>query len=341
LSDIAVTLLGTGRVGRDVARLLADRQGVRVVSAWSRNPAHAGSDVGSLAGAGPIGVEITSDRDAALARSADVAVIATTSFLEDVAPDIEAAVTTGHNVLCTAEEAAFPWSIDGQVAARLDALARERDVTIVGSGANPGFIFDALVTTLALAAPDVERIRISRVVDLSRFSETVLRRLGLGFSPEEFAAGRDAGRIHGHIGFPQSMHLVASAFGRSVERVDGAVDALIAERPFSGEHLEVSVGRSAGFVQSYTGVVGGHDWFHAQMTGHLDPPAIGLTIEDTIAIDGTVPLSLVANPGFRAQETSAAVLANSVTRVAWAPAGWLTVAELPPAGETASRRSPS
>jgi hypothetical protein len=35
--------------------------------------------------------------------------------------------------------------------------------------------------------------------------------------------------------------------------------------------------------------------------------------------------------GLPSQAGSAAVLANSVTRVAAAPAGWLTVAALPPA----------
>ncbi len=331
MSEIGVTLLGCGRVGRDLVRLLVGRNGIRIVGAWSRNSAHAGLDLGAFAGGPPIGVQISPDRDAALAASADVAVIATTSFLRELAATIEAAVTTGHNVLCTAEEAAFPWSIDDQLAARLDAMARARDVTIIGSGANPGFIFDTLVTTLALAAPDVERIRVSRVVNLSLFSATVLGRLGIGFTPDEFAAGRDAGRIFGHIGFPQSMRVVASGLGLVVERVDGTVEPLFAERPLAGEHLEVPAGRSAGFVQRYVGFVDGDDWFHAQMTGHVDPSTVDLSLEDTITIEGSVPVSLTANPGFRAQETSAAVLANSITRVVRAPAGWLTVTELPPA----------
>ncbi len=331
MSEIRVTLLGCGRVGRDLTRLLVGRNGISIVGAWSRNPAHAGLDLGAHAGATPIGVEISPDREAVLAASADVAVIAATSFLHELTTTIEAAVTSGHNVLCTAEEAAFPWSIDDQLAARLDGMARARNVTILGSGANPGFIFDTLVTTLALAAPDVARIRVSRVVNLSRFSATVLGRLGIGFTPDEFAAGRDAGRIFGHLGFPQSMRIVATSLGLVVRHVEGTVEPLFAERPLAAEHLEVEAGRSAGFVQRYVGFVDDHDWFHAQMTGHLDPSTVGLSLEDTIAIEGSVPLSLCANPGFRAQETSAAVLANSIARVFRAPAGWLTVTELPPA----------
>lgn len=331
MSEIAVTLLGLGRVGRDLTRLIDRRPGMRVVGAWSRNPANAGADIGVLAGLAPSGVCVTADRDAALGAGADVAVIATTSFLRDLAPDLEAAIATGHDVICTGEETAYPWAVDRELATRLDMLARACGVTVVGSGANPGFIFDTLVATLALAATDVERIRVSRVVNVSRFSATVLGRLGIGYTPEEFAAGRDAGRIWGHIGFPQSMHVVAGSLGLELDRVDGIVEPLFAERPFTADHLEVAPGRTAGFVQRYVGVLAGGEWFHARLTGHLDPEGVGIELQDTIAIDGSVPLSLVVDPGFRAQETSAAVLANSIARVSAAPPGWLTVVDLPPA----------
>jgi 4-hydroxy-tetrahydrodipicolinate reductase len=337
-SDVPVSLLGVGRLGRDLTRLLSVRAGVRVVSAWSRNPAHAGVDVGELAGIDALGVRVTPDRDLALGAQAQIAVIATTSFLGELAPTIEAAVRSGHNVLCSGEETAFPWAIDRDLAATLDRLARERGLTIVGGGANPGLIFDALVSTLALGAPDIERIRVSRAVDVSRFSATVLGRLGIGYTPEEFEAGRKTARIWGHIGFPQSMHVVASSLGLTLDRVDGTVEPLYAARPFSGEHVPVATGQSAGFVQRYVGVVRGREWFHAELTGHLDPAAVGIELVDSISIEGSVPLALKVEPGFRAQETSAAVLANSIARVVAAPPGWLTVAELPPAIARVSRR---
>jgi hypothetical protein len=45
----------------------------------------------------------------------------------------------------------------------------------------------------------------------------------------------------------------------------------------------------------------------------------------------SVTVSLVLDPACEAQTTLAAVLTNSLARVYAAPAGWLTVAELPPA----------
>jgi 4-hydroxy-tetrahydrodipicolinate reductase len=328
--ELTVALLGLGRVGRDLTRVLVGRKGIRIVSAWSRNPSHEGADLGVLAGCTAASVTVTTDRDAALGAGADVAVVATTSFLRELASDLEAALASGHNVLCTGEETAYPWTVDRALADRIDALAKANGLTIVGTGANPGFISDTLVATLALAAPDVAGIRISRVVNVSRFSATVLGRLGVGYTAEEFAAGRAAGRIWGHIGYPQSMRLVADALGLELERVDGTVEPLFAERTFRGDHLEVPEGRTAGFVQHYIGVLAGGEAFDARMTGHLDPVGVGIEVKDTIEIDGSVPLSLQVSPGFRAQETSVAVLANSIPRVVTAPPGWITVVDLAP-----------
>jgi 2,4-diaminopentanoate dehydrogenase len=337
MNETKVTLLGVGRVGRDVAALLCRRPGVEIVSAWSRNPAHAGVDLGELASGERMGVAVSSSLDEALRHRGEIALIATTSFLRDLAPQIQAAVESGHNVICTGEETAYPWAVDAELADRLDGAARAKDVTVLGAGVNPGFIFDALTVTLTGVAHTVDRIRVSRVVDVSHFSATVLGRLGIGYTLDEFEQGRASGAIKGHIGFPQTIHVVANALGRSVERIEGTVDPLIADRHFSADHLDVPPERTAGFVQHYTGVVEGRDWFHASLTGHVAPAASGIAERDTIEIEGAQPLALAIDPALQAQPSVAALLANSITRVVAAPPGWLTVTDLPPARPPAPR----
>ena len=46
-------------------------------------------------------------------------------------------------------------------------------------------------------------IEARRVVDISGFGETVLRRIGLGKSVEDFALAVELEEILGHAGFPQ------------------------------------------------------------------------------------------------------------------------------------------
>lgn len=305
---VRVSVYGFGQVAKGAARVLADRPGISVLGPFTR-----------------------SMRADALLSGADVVVIATTSFLREVAPDIRAAVERGSNVITTAEEAAFPDAVDPALASELGQLAREHGVTILGAGLNPGFAFDALTLTAMGTAAKVDSVRVERVVDLSGFSETVLRRIGVGYTADEFAAGRRAGRITGHIGFPQSMHVVAYRLGLAIERIDRRIEPILADRPHSGAHLSVGVGRTAGFEQQYAAIVDGRRWFDARFLGHLDPRAHGVAPRDEIFVEGPTPVHVVIEPGLNPQVAAPALVANSVRRVIDADPGWVTVANLPPA----------
>jgi 4-hydroxy-tetrahydrodipicolinate reductase len=288
-----VSIYGAGQAGSAVAALLRARDDVVVEGPFGRD-----------------------ERSQALASGADVVIIATTSFLKDIAADVRAAVASGSSVLTTAEEAAYPWATDAALADELHALARERGVTILGAGLNPGLAFDALVLTVAGASAAVAPLRVERTVDLSGFGETVLRRIGVGHTPEAFAAGVADGTITGHIGFPQSMQVVAGALGVAIERIDRELAPVF------------DAGESVGFEQRYVAIAGGAPWFTAVFCGHTDPTR---PTHDAIHVACDPPIDLRISPGLNAQAGSAAVLANSVARVAAAPAGWLTVADLPPA----------
>ena len=305
---ITVSFYGNGLVANNTAAVLRGREGVEVRGPYGRD-----------------------ERDAALRSGADVVVIATTSFLAQVADDVQTAVEAGSNVITTAEEAAQPWANDPAIADRLDALARERGVTILGAGLNPGFAFDALVLTVCGAAPEVESLLVERVVDLSGFGETVLRRIGVGHTREGFEEGKRAGTVTGHIGFPQSMRVVAERFGVEIERIDAEIEPLFAERELCGRSITVAAGETAGFRQHYVALVNGAPWFEALFTGHLVPAEIGLEPRDAIHVRGPAELHFFAQPGLNPQSGTAAVLANSVRRVVEARSGWVTVGELPPA----------
>lgn len=305
---IRVSLYGAGLVGGNVAKVLSTRDGIQVEGPFGRD-----------------------ERDRALRGGADVVVIATTSFLADIADDVRAAVEAGSNVITTAEEAAYPWANDEALATELDELARRHGVTILGAGLNPGYAFDALVVTACGYAWSVDALRVVRVVDLSGFGETVLRRIGVGHTPAAFEQGKQDGTITGHIGFPQSMRVVAGKLGVAIERIDRAIEPIFARERIAIRALTVEPGCSAGFEQRYTAIVNGSPWFEALFTGHVDLREIGKEPRDEIHVEGPTPLHITVDPGFNPQIGSAGIVANSIRRVVEAQPGWVTVADLPPA----------
>lgn len=305
---IQVAIAGDGQLGRGVARALAARDDLTVTGPMPR-----------------------ARLDEALTSGADVVIIATTTRLSDVADDIRTAVRHGSNVIVSAEEAAFPWVVDEERARELDAAARDAGVTIVGSGLNPGFVFDALVLTLLGPLGSVTRIEVTRTVDLSGFGPTVAARLGLGVTEQEFHARVADGQILGHAGFPQSMSVVGAAIGRAVTRVDAVLTPVVG-----------AGGVTVGVDQDYTAVdADGAAWFRARFIGRDGLSAHGLAARDELRFlrEGDDDVVCTLTPGIGSQSGSQALISSSVDRVVAARPGWVTVAELPPAHP--SPRSPA
>ena len=311
-----VTIYGVGQLGSNVATLLRDRGDHEVQGPFARQE----------------------DR-AALDSGADLVIIATTSRFRDVSDYIERAVRAGSNVLVSAEECANPWMVDANTADRIDALARENDVTVMGAGLNPGLIFDALVLTLLGAIPDGASVVVSRVVDIGHFGPAVLARLGVGVDEHTFQERVTRGEILGHAGFPQSMSIVARGLSIQIDRISEEIDPVVSSESVllpSGSHLPAN--SSVGVIQTYRAKVAGVDWFTAVFRGHVRPDLVGWSPQDKIEFwrDGRLEHEVVISPGIPSQSGSQSMIANSVDRVISASSGWLTVADIPPAVGTHS-----
>lgn len=328
MRTIRVVLCGVGGVGRNMVRVSRERPGIAIVAAYSRDPSLLGRDLGELAGGDPTGVRVSA-RDAALRTPADVVLIATTSFLRDVETDIRSGIDAGLDVICTAEEMASAWDMDATMAASLDAAARVAGVTVIGAGANPGYIYEVVGLALTGAVWRVDRISVRRVVDLSGFSAGVQRRLGIGFDPATFADKVRDHLVFGHIGFPHTIRTFARRLGVAVERIEETVEPILADRPITTTAVPVAAGESAGLHQRTTGIVAGQPWFAAEFIGHVEPAAAGLEPKDSYEIDGLPNVRAAVSPGFNPQWTTAGALANILPLVVDARPGLISVTDLP------------
>jgi 2,4-diaminopentanoate dehydrogenase len=327
-----VAVCGLGTIGRQVALLLIEhRRGVEVVGAASKDDTQIGRGLGDVLGLNGVDGPLVADSVHALIEAKPrVIVLATGSFLRDVTDDVLACVNAGVNVVSPCEELAYPYTRDPEIAARIDAAARAGGATVLGSGVNPGFIFDTLVAAATGVAWNVEAIRGRRVVDTSQFGENIHHRLGIGYTREEFEAGHADGSIAGHVGFPESVQIVCERLGVRLDRpVEEAFEPLIAESPAPTRYGEVAAGRTEGFIQRATGTVGGKDFIRFELVLHLRPREAGHEPADSLVIDGLHPVRLSLNPGMDAVLATSAQLVNSLPALIKAEPGLKTVKDLP------------
>ena len=328
---IRVVVLGTGQMGSGIARLVLEKRGLALAGAWGRRAERAGMDVGRAIGLGrELGLALSPDLGALLGETRpQVAIQATCSRLADARGEIAACLAAGAHVVSIAEEMAWPAAASPRIAADLDALARAHGVSVLGTGINPGFVLDLLVIALSGVCSAIERITARRVNDLSPYGPTVLRSQGVGLGPEAFRAGLRAGRVVGHLGFPQSLHMIAHALGWEIERIEESREPIVStvrrETPFS----VVEPGQAAGCLHTAVAYRAGKPAITLVHPQQVHPGLEGVETGDAIEIAGTPGVRLAGSPEIPGGLGTIALAVNAIPRVLAAPPGLASMADLP------------
>ncbi|HLW46956.1 MAG TPA: hypothetical protein VKW09_04230 [bacterium] len=310
-ATVRVALFGFGRVGRRMAALLACRDGVEVVAVISRSLAGqpACNHVPEL----PPGVAIAAIAAPALADAhPDVVLHATVPVLNQALGQITEAVRARAHVISTCEELAYPWVVHRAAAETLDREARAAGVSVLGAGVNPGFVFDALVLEALSSRWHPSAIVVSRVTDASGFGRAVRDRLGLGLAPAAFEQRISSGGIAGHIGFRESMDMIAAALGTEVQSFQESIKPLIAGHAEDG----IAQGTAAGLVQQAIGICAGGLRFDFRLSLHVRPESLCLEVLDSVSIeDGGSTHHVQVRPASPPVETAAAQAVNAIPQI--------------------------
>jgi 4-hydroxy-tetrahydrodipicolinate reductase len=249
--------------------------------------------------------------------------------VDEARAEIEACVACGVDVVSIAEEMAWPWAGSPEAAARLDALARSGGATVLGTGVNPGFVLDLLVIALTGVCADVTSITATRVNDLSPYGPTVLRTQGVGLTPEAFADGVAAGTVVGHMGFPESVAMIAATLGWEIDEVEQTREPIIAGTQRVTPFVTVEPGMVAGCRHIAVGRRDGRALVTLVHPQQVCPEVEGLATGDTIEIDGTPAVRLSGSPEIPGGIATAALAVNVIPHVLLAPPGLTSMAGLP------------
>jgi len=205
-------------------------------------------------------------------------------------------------------------------------MAKEHDVTVLGTGINPGFLMDTLAIVLTAVCREIKRIEVRRVMDASVRRIPFQKKIGAGLSVEQFEDMIKRKLITSHVGLKQSIVMIADALGWALQSIEvKGAEPVIAEKSLDSGAVKVSRGYVAGLKQSAIGIKGGEPVIVLEFQAY-----IGAEEEyDSVTIMGTPQIRQRISPCVHGDVGTASIIVNSIPKVLNAPPGLVTMKDLP------------
>lgn len=329
--NVKVIIWGLGAMGSGMADMLLKKKGVEIVGVVGR-----GSKVGKSMydfikterGDRP-DVIIGTPEDVIKEGAADVVLAATDSFTKTAFERLKFILEKKINVVSSAEEMAYPMAQSPEEAKKLDEIAKANGVSIIGTGINPGLIMDLLVVTMTGCCEEVDHILARRVNSLSPFGPAVMEEQGIGITKEEFEEGVRTGHLSGHVGFHESIHMVADAIGWKVEKVTTSMEPIMTDVDRKSPYGFAKAGNVAGCAMRGFGYVDGELKIEMDHPQQIEPEQVGVQTGDYVIIKGTPNINLVNSPEVPGGIGTIAMCVNMIPHIINARPGLKTMLDLP------------
>ncbi len=326
---IRVIVYGLGPIGIATARLALTKSSLEVVGAVDIAKDMVGRDLGDVLKLDQkLGIAVTDNAKALFSSCrADLVIHTAGSRLKNIAPQIEEILAGRLNVVSSAEELLFSVPEKKEASDKLHRLALQQGVSILGTGVNPGFVMDALPAYLTSVCQEVKSVRVERVVDAATRRYPLQKKIGAGMSPEVFQAKIEE-KAMGHVGLVESVYLLASACGFTLDEVRETVEPVFAPKPAKTDYFDLKTGDIAGIKNVAWGLKSGDTLVSLDLRMYIGAS----NPHDAVFIDGNPPISMRIEGGVAGDQATAAILVNSIPLVVAARPGLLTVRDIPPTG---------
>lgn len=333
MENVKVVIWGFGAMGSGMAEMLLKKKGVEIVGVCDRNEARVNKSMyevlGVERGDRPEVIIKENIEDVITEKFADVVLLATDSFTKNAFDKIKYCLEKKINVISTAEEMAYPMAQSPELSKEMDKIAKENGVTVLGTGINPGFIMDLLVIALTGACEEVQHIKASRINDLSPFGPAVMTEQGVGTTVDEFNKGVENGTLAGHVGFPESINMIADAIGWKVSKIEQTKEPIISNVYRKTKYAEVQPGNVAGCRQMGYGYIDNELKIEMEHPQQILPEKEGVETGDYIWIKGNPNISMQIKPEIPGGIGTIAMCVNMIPHVINADPGLKTMLDLP------------
>lgn len=334
--NVKVIIWGFGSMGSGMAKMLLKKEGidiVGVIDGWDQLVGKGIFEILGVDGNGKKDVVVTSvDNKADIIKpgAADVVLLATDSFTSKAFDKMKFILENKINCITTAEQMAYPKVQEPELSEQLDKIAKENGVAVLGTGINPGLIMDYLVLVLSGACEEVDHITARRVNSLSPFGPAVMEEQGVGFTVDHFNELNDKGELAGHVGFEESVGMMADALGWELdEPVRTSIEAIVSSVYRKAPYAEVQAGDVAGVNMLGFGKIDGEDKIEMVHPQQVEPQLEGVNTGDYIEIKGVPDISMAITPEVPGGIGTIAMIVNSIPNIINATPGLKTMVDLP------------
>ena len=324
-----VIQVGLGPMGRLIANLLLKRKNLSLKGVIDIDPQLIGKKLSEILDVKEgLDLVIESNVKTVISKEkADVVIIATSSSLEKIIPIIKEAINSGSNVISICEELSYPFQYYPKFSEELHQLAKSHNVTVVGTGINPGYLMDLLPIVITAPCQSVETIKVMRMMNSAKRRDSFQRKIGTGLSSEEFHQKIRNKEITGHVGLTQSIQMIVAALGIEYDEiVEFPPKEIISEKELItsyGENIpkgyvcglqSKAIAKKQGkeiILLDFVAYAGEHEEF------------------DSVIIEGNPNIHQKIIGGVHGDVGTAAIVANLIPKVLEAKSGLITMKDLP------------
>ena len=331
MQNVKVIIWGLGAMGGGVADMLLSKKGVDIVGVAGRGKKIGTSmyDYIKTEKGNRQDVIIGDAEDVIKPGAADIVILCTDSFTKNAFPRLKFIMEQGINVITSAEEMAYPKAKEPELAEELDKIAKKNGVSCLGTGINPGHIMDMLVLIMTGCMVDVKHITSRRVNSLSPFGPAVMEEQGIGIAVDEFKKRKAEGTMAGHVGFAESVGMMAEGLGREVEKFSQDMNPITTDVDRKSPYGYAKAGSCAGVSMEADATLTGGMEIRMEHPQQIEPEQVGVQTGDYVIIKGTPAINMVNSPEVEGGLGTIAMCANMIPQVINARPGLHTMLTLP------------
>ena len=238
MKKIKAIQYGCGNLGRHTLRYMMEK-GIEVVGVVDVNPTIVGKDISEILGLEKkTGIVVKNNvEDVLKETNADIAMLTLAPTMEDIYPHVIKCIEKGVNVITSAEGLIFPWQLEKEYVTKMNAIAKENDATVVGSGTQAQYV--DFVKAVSTTCHKMNKISVT-IFDNSEYSsEEAVKPFGVGLTQDEFKKvfTNDPETMIPSFYWPQA-YLVGSALGWNIDKVEQKDIPVIAKKDFKSESLQ-------------------------------------------------------------------------------------------------------